>query len=93
MIFRFWFCLPFGSHFGGVLGAQMEAKAIKKPLQKNSKQNDAQNEPKLVPKGSQNGAEIIKSEVLEAPCFKGGSQVASRPPPGLVLGRRWDRVR
>ena len=67
----------------------MEAKAIKKPHQKTSN-NDAQNEPKLVPKGSPNGAKIIKREVLEASCFKGGSQVASRHPPESTLERFWD---
>ena len=36
-------------------------------------------------RGSQIGAEIIKNEVLEAPCFKGGSQVASRAPPVAQL--------
>ena len=45
---------------------------------------------KLLPKGSQNGAQIIKNEVLEAPCFKGGSQEASRAPPGSILERFWD---
>ena len=64
----------------------MEAKAIKKPLQKNINKMM----PKLVPKGSQIGAKIIKNEVLEAPCFKGGSQVASRAPPGSILERFWD---
>ena len=86
----FWPWLRFGSHFGGALGAQMEAKAIKKPLQKSIK--------KMMPKmtsnwsqmGSQNGAKIVKNEVLEAPCFKGVSQVASRPPPGSILERFWD---
>ena len=41
-------------------------------------------------RGSQNGAKIVKNEVLEAPCFKGGSQVASRAPPGSILERFWD---
>ena len=41
-------------------------------------------------RGSQHGAKIVKNEVLEAPCFKGGSQVASRPPPGSILERFWD---
>ena len=64
----------------------MEANAFKKPIQETSK-NDAQNEAKLVPKGSQNG---VKHEVLEAPCFKGGSQVAIRPPHGSILERFWN---
>ena len=50
--------------------------------------------PKMTPnwsqRGSQNGAKMVQSEVLEAPCFKGGSQEASRPPPGLILERFWD---
>ena len=88
MNFNFWFWPPFGFHFGGVLGAQMEAKAIKKPFQKNVKQMM----PKMSPNWSQNGAKIVKSEVLEAPCFQGGSQVASRAPPGSILERVWDHV-
>ena len=70
---------PFGSHFGGVLGAQMEAKAIKKPSQKNIKKMMPNMTPNWSQRGSQNGAKIIKNEVLEAPCFKDGSQEASRP--------------
>ena len=69
----------------------MEAKAIKKPLQKNIKKKMM---PDMTPnwsqRGSQNGAKIVKNEVLEAPCFKGGSQVASRAPPGSILERFWD---
>ena len=68
----------------------MEAKAFKKVLQKKLQKHDAQHELTLVPKGSQNGAKIVKNEVLEAPCFKGGSQVASRAPPGSILERFWD---
>ena len=86
--FRFW--PPFGSHFGGVLGAQTEAKAIKKPSQKNSKKMMPKMTPNWSQRGSQNGAKIVKNEVLEAPCFKGGSQVASRAPPGSILERFWD---
>jgi len=72
------------------LAAQMEAKAIKKPLQKNIKKMMPKMTPNWSQRGSQNGAKIIKNEVLEAPCFKGGSQVASRPPPGSILERFWD---
>ena len=68
----------------------MEAKSIKKRFPKVIQKHDAQNDPKLVPKGSQIEAKIVKSEVLEAPCFKGGSQVASRPPPGSILERFLD---
>ena len=70
----------------------MEAKAIEKPLQKNIKKMMAKMTPNWSQRGSQNRAKIIKNEVLEAPCFKGGSQVASRPPPGSILERFWDHV-
>ena len=88
MIFRSWLWPPFGSHFEGVLGAQMEANAIKSHFTKTSTQMMPQMSPNWPQRGSQNG--IIKNEVLEAPCFKGGSQVASRPPPGSILERFWD---
>ena len=90
MIFVFWSWVPFGSHFGGVLGAQMEAKAFKKALQKNIKKMMPKMTPNWSQRGSQNGAKIVKNEVLEASCFKGGSQEASRPPPGSILERFWD---
>ena len=93
MNFRFWFGPPFGFHFGGVLGAQMEAKAIKKPLQKNIKKMMPKMSPNWSQRGSQNGANIVKHEVLEASCFKGGSQVASRIDFGEVLGPFWDHFR
>ena len=70
----------------------MEAKAIKKPLQKNIKKMMPNMSPKWSQRGSQNGAKIVKNEVLEAPCFKGGSQEASRAPPGSILERFWDHV-
>ena len=92
MNFSFWFWPTLGSHSGGVLGAQMEAKAIKKPLQKNIKKMMPKMTPKWSQRGSQNGAKIVKNEVLEAPCFKGGSQVASRASPGSILKRFWDHV-
>ena len=68
----------------------MEAKAIKKPSQKNNKKMMPNMTPNWSQRGSQNGAKIIKNEVLEAPCFKGGSQVASRAPPGSILERFCD---
>ena len=68
----------------------MEAKAIKKHFQKNIKNMIPKMSPNWSQRGSQNGAKIIKNEVLEAPCFKGGSQVASRAPPGSILERFWD---
>ena len=46
--------------------------------------------PKWCQRGSPNGAKIIKKEVLEASCFKGGSQMASRAPPGSILERFWN---
>ena len=57
--------------------------------------------PKMTPnwsqRGSQNGAKIIKNDVLEAPCFKGGSpsglQSPSRIDYGKVLGSCWDHFR
>ena len=76
----FWRC------FGSPNGGQGHQKATSKKHQK----NDAQNDPKLVPKGSQNGAKIGKNEVLEAPCFKGGSQEASR---ASILEPPWDHFR
>ena len=68
----------------------MEAKAIKKPSQKNIKKMMPKMSPNWSQRGSQNGAKINKNEVLEASCFKGGSQVASRAPPGSILERFWD---
>ena len=68
----------------------MEAKAIKKPSQKNIKNMMPNMSPNWSQRGSQNGAKIIKNEVLEAPCFKGGSQEASRPPSGSILERFCD---
>ena len=68
----------------------MEANAIKKPSQKNMKKMMPNMSPNWSQRGSQNGAKIVKNEVLEAPFFKGGSQVASRATPGSILERFWD---
>ena len=68
----------------------MEAKAFKKALQKNIKKMMPKMSPNWSQRGSQNGAKIVKNEVLEASCFKGGSQEASRPPSGSILERFWD---
>ena len=72
----------------------MDAKAIKKPLQKDIKKTKKKVMPAMSPnssqRGSQNGAQIAKNEILEAPCFKGGSQVASRAPLGSILDRFGD---
>ena len=76
----FWEC--FGSPNGGQNLQKVTSKKHKKMMPKMTS-NWSQ-------RGSQNGAKIIKNEVLEAPCFKGGSQVASRPPPGSILERFWD---
>ena len=92
MKFKFWCWPPFGSHFGGVLGAQMEAKASKKVFQKNIKKRCptwAKTGPQM---GSQSGAKIVKNDVLGSPLHKGGSQVASRPPPSSILDRFWDHL-
>ena len=70
----------------------MEAKASKKALQKNIKKHVPKMNPKWSQRGSQNGAQIVKNEVLEAPCFKGGSQEASRAPPGSILERFGDHL-
>ena len=42
--------------------------------------------------GSQNGAKIVRNDVLGSPLHKGGSQVASRPSPRSILDRFWDNV-
>ena len=63
----------------------MEAKAIKKPSQKNIKKMIPKMSPNSSQRGAQNGVKIVKNEVLEASCFKGGSQVVSRTPPVVQL--------
>ena len=72
----------------------MEAKAIKKPLQKIVKNMMPKMSTNWSQRELQNGAKIgeknIKNDVLEAPCFKGGSQVVSRAPPGSILKRFLD---
>ena len=70
----------------------MEAKAIKKASQKNIKNMMPKMTPNWSRRGSQNEAKIMKNEVLEAPCFKDGSQEASRAPPGSILESFWDNV-
>ena len=75
----FWRC------FGSPNGGQCHQKTISKKHQILSKMSQNWSQ-----RGSQNGANIIKNDVLEAPCFKGGSQVASRVPPGSILERFWD---
>ena len=84
---------PFGSRFGSVLGGHMEAKAIKRPLQKNVKKMMPKMSPTWSQRGYQIGTKIVKKDVLEVSCFKGGAQVASGPPPGSTLERFWQRFR
>ena len=69
----------------------MEAEAIKKALQEKHQKMIAKMNPNWSQHGSQIEAKIIENEILEAPCFKGGSQEASRPPSGSILERFWDR--
>ena len=75
----FWRC--FGSPNGGQ-GRQKATSKKKRMMPKTS--------PNWSQRVSQNGAKIVKHEVLEAPCFKGGSRVASRAPPGSILEWFWD---
>ena len=69
--------------FGSPNGGQGHQKAISK----NIKHMIPKMTPNWSQRGSQNGTKIVKNEVLEAPCFKGGSQEVSRPPPGSILHR------
>ena len=66
----FWRC------FGSPNGGQGHQKATSK---KHVKKMVPKMSPNWSQRGSQNGAKIVKNEVLEAPCFKDGSQEASRP--------------
>ena len=79
---------------GFILEVFWEPKWRPKPSKSHLKKTSKKMMPKMSPnwfqRGSQNGAKIIKNEVLEAPCFKGGSQVASRSPSGSILERFWD---
>ena len=76
----FWRCV--GSPNGG--------QSLQKGTSKNIKHMMPKMTPKWSQRGSQNEAKIVKNEVLEASCFQGGSQVASRPPSGSILERFWD---
>ena len=75
----FWRC------FGSPNGGQSHQKAISKKQQKMMPRMSSN----WSQRGSQNGGKISKNEVLEAPCFKGGSQEVSRAPPGSILERFW----
>ena len=79
---------------GLILEVFWEPKWRLRPSKSHLKKNIKEMMPKMTPKwsqrGSQNGAKIVKNEVLEASCFKGGSQEASRPPLGSILERCWD---
>ena len=83
---------PFWVSFWRCFGSPNGGQGHQKALSKKRKKNDAQNEPKLVPKGFPNWSQNHQNEVLEAPYFKGGSQVASRAPPGSILERCWDHL-
>ena len=67
----------------------MEAKAIKKSLQKNMQKMMPKMTPNYSQRGPQNTPKIVKNDVLKALCFKGGSQMASRAPPGVILDKFW----
>ena len=81
---------PFWVSFWRSFGSPNGGQSHQKPVQKNIKKMMPKMTPKWSQRGSQNGTKIVKNEVLEAPYFKGGSQVASRPPPGSILERFWD---
>ena len=81
---------PFWVSFWRCFGSPVEAEAIKKPSQKIIKKMMPKMTPNWSQRGSRNGAKIVKNEVLEAPRFKVGSQMASRTPPGSILERFWD---
>ena len=92
--FHFLIRCVFGTLLALILEVFWEPKWRPRPSKSHFKKTSTKIMPKMTPnwsqRGSQNGATIIKHEVLEAPCFKGGSQVASRPPPGSILERFWD---
>ena len=88
--FHFLIRCVFGTLLGLILEVFWEPKWRPKPSKSHLKKTMPKMTPNWSQRGSQNGAKIIKNEVLEAPCFKGGSQVASRPPPGSILERFWD---
>ena len=69
----FWKC--FGSPNGGL---NLQKATSKKQQQQQQQQMIPKMDPDCSPRVSQSGAKIVKNEVLEAPCFEGGSQVASR---------------
>ena len=92
--FHFLIRCVFGTLLGLILEVFWEPKWGPRPSKSHFKKTFKKMIPKMSPKwsqrGSQNGAQIVKNEVLEASCFKGGSQEASRPPPGSILERFWD---
>ena len=76
---------------------KMDPKSMKTPSGSRIKTNIkkwcpkwAQTGPQM---GSQNGAEIVRNDVLGSPLRKGGSQVAPRPPPRSILDKLWDNFR
>ena len=87
MIFKSWFWHPFASHFEGFWEPKWRPRPSKCPFKKRIKKRCSSN---WSQKGSQKGDKIVNNGVLEAPCFKGGSQVVSRAPPGSIWDRCWD---
>ena len=90
MIFKFLFCLPFGSLFGGVLGSQIDQKQVPETTSKNIQKSVPKKVPKEVPEGSQNGAQIVKNEVLDQPLVGKCSQMAPMAPPASILEPFWE---
>ena len=73
----------------GPNGGQGYQKALSKKHQTKWCPKWAQIGPKGGPKMEPNR----QNEVFQVPCFKGGSQEASRAPPGSILKRFWDHFR
>ena len=87
--FHFLIRCVFGTLLGLILEVFWEPKWRPKPSKSPFKKMMPKMTPNWSQRGSQNGAKIMKKEVLEASCFKGGSQVASKPPSGSILERFW----
>ena len=87
-----WVLTPFWVSFWRCFGSPNGGQCHQKATSTNIKNMMPKMNPNWSQRGSQNGAKIVKSEVLEAPCFKGSSQVASRAPPGSILERFWDHL-
>ena len=72
--------------------AQIDEHGAQKQSQKKHQQMIPKKSSNWSPRGSQNRAKSIKNEVSETSCFKAGTQVASRQPPGSILKRFGDHV-